>query len=315
MGQQSGQDFAPRVSMYTAQAQNRWRTVLLITAFTVLVVVVAFVFGDILGGSASAGVVFIPMAILFSLAMSLFSYYAGDRLVLAQSHAQEVGEGEETELRNVVETLALGLGIPTPKLYIIEDPAPNAFATGRDPKHASVAVTRGLLEIMDRSELEGVIAHELSHVGNRDIRVMLLVTVLVGTVALLSDWLLRSMWWGGRDDSDDRDRGSGGAILMIVGIVLAILTPIIATLIQLAVSRQREYLADASGAFLTRYPEGLASALRKISADRNVLSVANKATASLYIANPLKDHPFQFDHLFDTHPPIEERIKRLEAMA
>jgi heat shock protein HtpX len=245
--------------------------------------------------------------------MSLFSYYAGDKLVLAQSRAREVPDGEEKVLRDVVESLALGLGIPTPKLYVIEDPAPNAFATGRDPKHASVAVTRGLLDTMDRSELEGVIAHELSHVGNRDIRVMLLVTVLVGTVALLSDWLLRSMWWGGRDR--DRDRGSGGGLLLLVGIVLAILTPIIATLIQLAVSRQREYLADASGAFLTRYPEGLANALRKIAADQHVLSVANKATASLYIANPLKDHPFQFDRLFDTHPPIEERIKRLEAMA
>ena len=313
MTQQGGQSFAPRVSMYAAQAQNRWRTVLLIVFFTIIVVAVAFVFGDILGGSTSAGVTLIPLAILFSGGSSLFSYYVGDKLVLAQSHARPVGEGEEKVLRDVVDTLALGLGIPPPALYIIEDPAPNAFATGRDPKHASVAVTRGLLDTMDRSELEGVIAHELSHVGNRDIRVMLLVTVLVGTVALLSDWLLRSLWWGGR--SRDRDRSSGGAILMLVGIVLAILTPIIATLIQLAVSRQREYLADASGAFLTRYPAGLANALRKISADQHVLSVANKATASLYIANPLKDHPFQFDRLFDTHPPIEERIKRLDAMA
>ena len=313
MTQPGEPSFVPRVSMYDAQAQNRWRTVLLIAAFTVLVAVVAFVFGDILGGSATAGTVLIPVAILFSAGSSLFSYYVGDKLVLAQSHARELGEGEEKLLRDVVETLALGLGIPTPKIYVIEEPAPNAFATGRDPTHASIAVTRGLLDTMNRSELEGVIAHELSHVGNRDIRVMLLVTVLVGTVALLSDWLLRSMWWGGRDR--DRDRGNGGAILMLVGIVLAILTPIIATLIQLAVSRQREYLADASGAFLTRYPEGLASALRKIAADQNVLTVANKATASLYIANPLKDHPFQFDRLFDTHPPIEERIKRLEAMA
>lgn len=313
MTQPGEPSFVPRVSMYDAQAQNRWRTVLLIAAFTVLVAVVAFVFGDILGGSATAGTALIPVAILFSAGSSLFSYYVGDKLVLAQSHARELGEGEEKLLRDVVETLALGLGIPTPKIYVIEEPAPNAFATGRDPTHASIAVTRGLLDTMNRSELEGVIAHELSHVGNRDIRVMLLVTVLVGTVALLSDWLLRSMWWGGRDR--DRDRGNGGAILMLVGIVLAILTPIIATLIQLAVSRQREYLADASGAFLTRYPEGLASALRKIAADQNVLTVANKATASLYIANPLKDHPFQFDRLFDTHPPIEERIKRLEAMA
>ena len=299
--------------MYDAQAQNRWRTVLLIAVFTLIVVAVAFVFGDIFGGGTSAGVAFIPLAVAFSAGSSLFSYFAGDKLVLAQSRAREVPEGEEKVFRDVVETLALGLGIPTPKLYVIEDPAPNAFATGRDPKHASVAVTRGLLDTMDRSELEGVIAHELSHVGNRDIRVMLLVTVLVGTVALLSDWLLRSMLWGGR--SRDRGRNSGGGILLLVGLVLAILTPVIATLIQLAVSRQREYLADASGAFLTRYPEGLAKALRKIAADQHVLTVANKATASLYIANPLKDHPFQFDHLFDTHPPIEERIKRLEAMA
>jgi heat shock protein HtpX len=313
MTQQGDAPFVPRISMYEAQAQNRWRTVVLIAAFTVLVTAVAFIFGDILGGSTAAGVGMVPLAIAFSAGSSLISYFAGDKLVLAQSRAQEVPEGQEALLRNVVETLALGLGIPTPKLYVIEDAAPNAFATGRDPKHASVAVTRGLLETLDRSELEGVIAHELSHVGNRDIRVMLLVTVLVGTVALLSDWLMRSMWWGGR--SRDRDRGNAGSILLIVGIVLAILTPIIATLIQLAVSRQREYLADASGAFLTRYPEGLASALRKISADRNVLAVANKATASLYIANPLKDRPFQFDKLFDTHPPIEERIKRLEAMA
>jgi heat shock protein HtpX len=195
---------------------------------------------------------------------------------------------------------------------VIDDTAPNAFATGRDPKHASIAVTRGLIDKLDRTELEGVIAHELSHVGNHDIRVMLLVTVLVGTVALLSDWGLRSMFWGrGR-----RDRGGGnaGVIILIGALVLAILTPIIAQLIRLAVSRQREFLADASGALLTRYPPGLASALRKIAADKEALEVANKATASLYFANPLKDAPRAMDGLFDTHPPIAERIRRLEAM-
>jgi heat shock protein HtpX len=195
---------------------------------------------------------------------------------------------------------------------VIDDTAPNAFATGRDPRHASIAVTRGLLEKLDRTELEGVIAHELSHVGNHDIRVMLLVTVLVGTVALLSDWGMRSLFWGrGR-----RDRGGGnaGVILLVVAVALAILTPIIAQLIQLAVSRQREFLADASGALLTRYPPGLASALRKIAADKEALEVANKATASLYFANPLKDAPRAMDGLFDTHPPIAERIRRLEAM-
>jgi len=298
-----------RISIYDAAAANRWRTVLLVVAFTAIIALLGYFVGEYFypGG----GLAVLPFALALSLGSAFTSYFAGDRIVLAQSQARELAPNEETELHNVVETLAIGLGIPVPKLYVIEDSAPNAFATGRDPQHASVVVTRGLIDKMDRTELEGVIAHELSHVGNRDIRVMLLVTILVGTVALLADWMWRSMFWGrGRG----RDRGGGNAIIAVVAIVLAILTPIIATLIQLAVSRQREYLADASGALLTRYPPGLASALRKIAADREVLEVANKATASLYIANPLKDAPTFLDHLFDTHPPIEERIKRLEAM-
>ena len=298
-----------RISIYDAAAANRWRTVLLVVAFTAIIALLGYFVGEYFypGG----GLAVLPFALALSLGSAFTSYFAGDRIVLAQSQARELAPNEETELHNVVETLAIGLGIPVPKLFVIEDSAPNAFATGRDPQHASVAVTRGLIDKMDRTELEGVIAHELSHVGNRDIRVMLLVTILVGTVALLADWMWRSMFWGrGRG----RDRGGGNAIIAVVAIVLAILTPIIATLIQLAVSRQREYLADASGALLTRYPPGLASALRKIAADREVLEVANKATASLYIANPLKDAPTFLDHLFDTHPPIEERIKRLEAM-
>ncbi|TMG54990.1 MAG: zinc metalloprotease HtpX [Chloroflexi bacterium] len=258
------------------------------------------------------GLAALPFAFALAVGSGLASYFAGDQIILAQSRAREIGPDQEKVLHDVVEALALGLGIPTPKLYVIEDSAPNAFATGRDPRHASVAVTRGLLDKMDRTELEGVIAHELSHVGNRDIRVMLLVTILVGTVALLADWMWRSFFWtrGGRRERD----GGGNAIIAVIAIALALLTPIIATLIQLAVSRQREYLADASGALLTRYPSGLASALRKIAADPEPLEVANKATASLYIANPLKDAPAFFDHLFDTHPPIEERIRRLEAM-
>jgi len=298
-----------RISIYDAAAANRWRTVVLVVAFTAIIALLGYFVGEYFypGG----GLAVLPFALALSLGSAFTSYFAGDRIVLAQSQARELAPNEETELHNVVETLAIGLGIPVPKLYVIEDSAPNAFATGRDPRHASVVVTRGLIDKMDRTELEGVIAHELSHVGNRDIRVMLLVTILVGTVALLADWMWRSMFWGrGRG----RDRGGGNAIIAVVAIVLAILTPIIATLIQLAVSRQREYLADASGALLTRYPPGLASALRKIAADREVLEVANKATASLYIANPLKDAPTFLDHLFDTHPPIEERIKRLEAM-
>ena len=298
-----------RLSIYEAASANRWRTLLLIAVFTALVAVLAYFVGEYF--APGGGLAALPFAFAISGGSALVSYFAGDKLILAQSQARELGPDEERKLRDVVESLALGLGIPTPKIYVIEDSAPNAFATGRDPQHASMAVTRGLLDKLDRTELEGVIAHELSHVGNRDIRVMVLVVVLVGTVALLADWMWRSMFWGrGRD----RDRGGGGAIIAVIAIALAVLTPIIATLIQLAVSRQREYLADASGALLTRYPPGLASALRKIAADKEPLEVANKATAALYIANPLKDAPAFFDHLFDTHPPIEERIKRLEAM-
>jgi heat shock protein HtpX len=302
---------AVRVSIYEAASANRWRTVLLIAVFTALIALLAYFVGEYFlpGGGIAA----LPFALALSSGSALVSYFAGDKLILAQSKARELGPDEEPQLRNIVEALALGLGVPTPKIHLIDDSAPNAFATGRDPQHASIAVTSGLLEKLDRSELEGVLAHELSHVGNRDIRVMVLVTVLVGTVALLADGLWRSMFWtqGGRRG---RDRGGGGSIIAVAAIVLAVLTPIIATLIQLAVSRQREYLADASGALLTRYPAGLASALRKIAADKEPLEVANKATASLYFANPLKDAPAFFDHLFDTHPPIEERIKRLEAM-
>src|SRR5438034_2654616 len=299
-----------RLSIYDAAAANRWRTIALIAAFTGLIVVLGYFVGEYFAPGGGPAV--LPFAFALSIGGALASYFAGDRLILAQSQARELRPDEEQQLHNIVETLAIGLGIPSPKIYVIEDSAPNAFATGRDPRHASVAVTRGLLDKMDRTELEGVIAHELSHVGNRDIRVMLLVTILVGTVALLADWMWRSFFWtrGGRRERD----GGGNAIIAVIAIALALLTPIIATLIQLAVSRQREYLADASGALLTRYPSGLASALRKIAADPEPLEVANKATASLYIANPLKDAPAFFDHLFDTHPPIEERIRRLEAM-
>ena len=298
-----------RLSIYEAASANRWRTLFLIAVFAALVAVLAYFVGEYF--APGGGIAALPFALALSGGSAVVSYFAGDKLILAQSQARELGPDEEQKLRDIIESLALGLGIPTPKIYVIEDSAPNAFATGRDPQHASIAVTRGLLDKLDRTELEGVIAHELSHVGNRDIRVMVLVVVLVGTVALLADWMWRSMFWGrGRD----RDRGGGGAIIAVIAIALAVLTPIIATLIQLAVSRQREYLADASGALLTRYPPGLASALRKIAADKEPLEVANKATAALYIANPLKDAPAFFDHLFDTHPPIEERIKRLEAM-
>jgi heat shock protein HtpX len=300
----------PRLNVYDAVAANRWRTVALIVVFTGILTALGYVVGEVF--APGGGVAMVPIALGLSGVSATASYFAGDKLVLAQSQARELAPGEEPQLRNIVETLSIGLGIQPPKIYLIDDTAPNAFATGRDPTHASIAVTRGLLDKLDRTELEGVSAHELSHVVNRDIRVMLLVTVLVGTVALLSDWMLRSFAWGG-GGRRGRDRGGGG-IVLIVALLLAILTPIVATLIQLAVSRQREYLADASGALLTRYPPGLASALRKIAADKEALEVANKATASLYFANPLKDAPRALDGLFDTHPPIADRIRRLEAM-
>jgi len=300
----------PRLNIYDAVAANRWRTVALVTVFTGLLVALGYVVGEVF--APGGGIAMVPLALGFSGVSATASYFAGDKLVLAQSQARELAPGAEPQLRNIVETLSIGLGIAPPRIYLIDDTAPNAFATGRDPKHASIVVTRGLIDKLDRTEVEGVIAHEMSHVVNRDIRVMLLVTVLVGTVALLSDWMLRSFAWGG-GGRRGRDRGGGG-IILIIALALAILTPIVATLIQLAVSRQREYLADASGALLTRYPPGLANALRKIAADTEALEVANKATASLYIANPLKDAPRALDGLFDTHPPIAERIRRLEAM-
>ncbi len=299
-----------RVNLYDAIAANRWRTVVLLALFVAVAAALGYAFGEV--WYPGGGFVLLPVAVGLSAVSSVGTYFAGDRLVLAQSRARELGPGDEPELRHVVEELAIGLGLPTPRIYVVDDPAPNAFATGRDPKHASIAVTRGLLERMDRTELEGVLAHEMSHVGNRDTRVMLLVAVLVGTVALLADWILRATFWGGTRRRG-RDQG-GGAIVLLIGLVLAILTPIVAALIQMAVSRQREYLADASGALLTRYPQGLASALRKIAADPEPLAVANKATAALWIWNPLRDHDGLLDGLFDTHPPIAERIRRLEAM-
>lgn len=232
----------------------------------------------------------VPAALGLSGVSATASYFAGDKLVLRQSQARELASGEEPQLRNVVETLSIGLGIPPPRIYLIDDTAPNAFATGRDPKHASIAVTRGLLEKLDRTELEGVIAHELSHVGNHDIRVMLLVTVLVGTIALLSDWMLRSFAWGGGRRGRDRN-GGGGGIILIIAIALAILTPIIATLIQLAVSRQREYLADASGALLTRYPPGLASALKKIAADQGGARGGEQGDRVAVLREPAQGRP------------------------
>ncbi len=232
-------------------------------------------------------------------------------MVLGISHAQLVDKKENPYLANVVEGLAIAAGVPTPKTYIIEDSAPNAFATGRNPENSAIAVTTGLLDKLNRLELEGVIAHEMSHIKNYDIRYATLVVVLVGTVALLSDWMRRSFFFRGRRG---RKGGAGGGMIILIALLLAILAPIVAQLIRLAISRQREYLADANGALLTRYPEGLASALEKISKDKEPLEAANKATAHLYIVNPLLEHRGKLNDLFSTHPPAEERIRRLRAM-
>lgn len=244
--------------------------------------------------------------------MNFISYYWSDKIVLAISRAKLIDEKSNKEIYRLVENLTIAAGLPVPKIYVIDDTAPNAFATGRDPKHAALALTSGIIQKLNKQELEGVIAHELSHIGNRDTLVMTVVSVLVGTIALLSDFFLRSMWFGGHDDRDNK----GNTIFLVLAIVAAILAPIVATLIQLALSRRREFLADASAVLLTRYPTGLANALAKISADREPLEVANRGTAHLYIINPLKGQQAVgwFANLFNTHPPIQARIKALQEM-
>jgi heat shock protein HtpX len=256
--------------------------------------------------------------------MSIGSYYAGDALVLASSGAREVDPAKPPQgyeqLVNVVEEMRLAGGLPRPRIYVIDDTAPNAFATGRDPQHASVAATTGLLAKLDREQLQGVIGHEMSHIGNYDIRFTLLVGVLVGAIALLADWFLRFTFWGGGRGGDrdgDGDRGGGAlvAIIFVLALVLAIVAPLIGRLVQLAVSRSRESLADVSAVELTRNPYGLARALRTISDDQEVLEVANRATQHLYIVNPIKSFEERASSLWDTHPPIGERIRALEAIA
>lgn len=293
--------------MYSHISSNKRKTALLIILFSVMVIGLGWLLGENVG-NPSAGII---VATMVSTVMALTSFFAGDKIALAVSGAKPIQKENAPELWRIVENLSITSGVPMPKLYLIPDPAPNAFATGRDPKHASVAVTTGLLHLMTKTELEGVLAHELSHVKNYDILVMTIVIVLVGTVTLLADWLLRSFVFGGRRS----DRGGQiTLILAVVGLVLSILSPLIAEVIKLAVSRTREYLADASGALLTRYPEGLASALEKIAAAQQPMQRANHATAHLYIANPFGGKRDALSSLFSTHPPVADRIKRLREM-
>ncbi|MEK7617681.1 MAG: M48 family metallopeptidase [Patescibacteria group bacterium] len=307
---------------YEHITKNKTESWILIFSFLIIISILGFVFSQ-----AYQAPQILYFAVGFSVFTSLISYYFSDSITLALSRAKEVDRQSNQELYRLVENLCIAAGLPTPRIYIIEDTAPNAFATGRDPKHAVVCFTTVILQKLEKTELEGVVAHELSHIGNYDIRVMTLVVVLVGTVTLLADWMLRASFFGGRK-SNDREGGQLKMILMIAGLILAILSPIIAMLIKLAVSRKREFLADASGALLTRYPEGLAKALEKISADKEPLEAANKATAHMYIVNPFHEDKGPstslgttsagsrswFAKMFNTHPPVEERVKRLREM-
>jgi heat shock protein HtpX len=292
---------------YSAIASNKRRSAFFVALFILLVLGIGWAWDRLEGG----GTAVVPIAGVFALGSALTGYFAGDKIALAANGARAVTKEEAPELHRLVENLAITAGLPMPAVYLIPSPAINAFATGRDPAHASIAVTTGALEHLERSELEGVLAHELSHVQNYDIRLMTVVAIFVGTIALLADWFLRSRLWGFRG-RDDRRNSQVHALVALLGIVLLILSPLIAQLMQLAISRRREFLADASGVLLTRYPQGLMHALRKIGAARQPIETANSATAHLYFANPLSGRALA--RLFSTHPPLEERIRALENM-
>jgi heat shock protein HtpX len=295
--------------MYEEIAENKRNSLILVIVVTAVLAGIGYFAGEY-WGSGYAGVAF---AVVIAVVSALFAYYGGAGTILAMSRAKRVEKKDHPQLFNVVEELAIAGGLPMPAVYIIDDTAPNAFATGRNPEHASVAITTGLLQKLSRDELQGVMAHELSHVGNRDILFAMMVGIMVGSIVLVSDFFLRSFFWSHRGRRREQ-KGSAGAIMLVIAILFAILAPIFAKFLQLAVSRQREYLADASAVKLTRYPEGLASALEKIASDKEVLEVANRATQHLYIVNPIKPFEKRSRGLFSTHPPIEERVARLRAM-
>jgi heat shock protein HtpX len=302
-------------SFYDQIAANRRNSFLMATLVVVLLALLGFAIGFAVFGSPEGGIATTIVAVLIGALSGAFTYFAGDSLVLAVSGARQVDEAQAPQLMNVVREMSIAANVPMPKVYVIDDTAPNAFATGRDPQHASVAVTTGLLEKLDREELQGVIGHELSHVRNFDIRFALVVAVMVGAIAILADFFLRFTFWGGAGRSRDRDGGGGAqAVVFILAIALAILAPLISRFIQLAVSRQREYLADASAVELTRNPYGLERALAKISADPEVLEVANRGTQHLYFTNPIKKFEQRSSGLMSTHPAIVDRINRLRQL-
>lgn len=294
-------------TLYTHQGKNIRKTWMLMSIFLIIVVGLGFVFSRIYNNPN-----ILYVFIIFSIVMNIVSYWYSDRIALSLARAHPATKEQYFDFYTIVENLAITAGLPMPRIFVIEDPSPNAFATGRDKNHSVIAVTTGLLSIMNKTELEGVIAHEMSHIGNRDMLVSTVAVVLVGFVSIVSDMMMRSMIFGGHRDDDSKASG----IFMIIGIVLAILAPIFATLLQLAISRKREYLADASGSLLTRYPEGLASALEKISIHGKPMKNQSTAIAHLYIANPLGSGKFSktVGNLFSTHPPVEDRIKLLRGL-
>ncbi|MDP3882452.1 MAG: M48 family metallopeptidase [Candidatus Staskawiczbacteria bacterium] len=296
-------------SIYTHADSNTRKTWFLITGFLVFIIAIGWLFSYLLNDSA-----ILYFAVFLSIFTSFGSYWWSDKIVLAMYNARPIEKKDNPELYRVVENLCITAGLPLPRIYVLPELQPNAFATGRNAKHAVVAVTRGLLNRLDKKELEGVIAHELSHIGNKDMLLMTVVAILAGIVAIIANLFFRISFWGGGRRSDNK--GNAGAILIILGIVAAILAPIAATLVQLAISRKREFLADADGALLTRYPEGLASALEKISSDPTPMKVKNDASASLFIDSPYKGKQKTnwFIKLFMTHPPMEERIRALRGM-
>jgi heat shock protein HtpX len=309
------------INVYEAISANKRKSAVVIVLFAAFVAVTVYVLSSAFGvymGYEPGGLGFVGIALILSGLMSFVSYYYSDKIVLSISGAKEAKREEYFNFYTTAENLSLATSVPKPKLYVINDSATNAFATGRDPDHAVVCVTTGLLEKLTRTELEGVIAHELTHVKNYDIRLMSIVTVMVGVVALLGDWFLRMSFYG-RGGRSDKKSGQLGALILVLGLVFAILSPIIANLIKLAISRRREFFADAGAISITRQPQGLINALKKISADHEPLEAANKATAHLYIANPFKDKAKGavgwFSGLFNTHPPIDKRISTLQKMS
>jgi len=304
-------------TFYSQIAANRRNSILLVLIVSVLFAALGFSIGYAISGTSSGALAVMAFALILGGVLSVGTYFSGDSIVLAASQAREIDAQAAPQLFNVVQELTIAANLPMPRVYVIDDTAPNAFATGRDPKHASVAITTGLLDKLDREELQGVMGHELSHVRNYDIRFALLVAVLVGSIALMSDFFLRFSFWGGmsRSRRDYRDGGNGlQAVMAVVAIVLSILAPIASRLVQLAVNRQREFLADASSVQLTRNPYGIERALAKISEDQEVLEAANRATQHMYFTNPIKRFEERSKGLFSTHPATLDRINRLRKL-